>query len=234
MCVPFLPLALAAAGTVAKFIGDKQQQNAREKTFNAERDRQKAFTDQQQARFEDSLHRTQATTDPANMDAAAQRRESVLSHVIVPQSAEGSYLPGSSSAPTTVATASDAAGAHSAAVSQGLAHAIAALGGTGDAMQNLNIGIGRDAQSIGQIGGFKAGSLGVLDAELKAAEQKGAFLRGIGGLAQQIGTTWLGASHVGKVLSGAAGTIAPPVGGAALGKGLSGAVGTISRSAGAI
>lgn len=189
MCLPLLAIgAIAtAAGTAAKFFGEKQAERARDKTFNAERARQEALSQQQQARFQDSVDRTGAMTDPAAHAQATAAREGVLADVITRSGAPGGYLPGSSSAPALVATATDKAGAKSEANSMSLAHALAALGATGDQMQGLNIGIGRNSQQIGQLGGFKAGSMGVLDSEMKAAAAKGGFLRGIGGLAQQLG-----------------------------------------------
>lgn len=189
MCVPLLVAGAiaAAAGTAAKFFGEKQAERARERTFNAERDRQEKLSGQQTERFQDSLNRTQEMASPAAMAAAAAAREGSLAAAIVPQGERGSYLPGSSSAPSVVAAASDRAGAESAATSSQFARAMAALAGTGDQMQDLNIGIGRNSQQIGQIGGFKAGSMGVLDSEMQAASAKGGFLRGIGGLAQQLG-----------------------------------------------
>lgn len=195
MCFPFaIPLALMAAGTVANYFGEKQASHASENAFNSERDRQSNLSDQQTARFQDSLDKTQAMLDPAAVAAAANKREASLASAIVPASqTNAAYLPGSDSAPSVVATAADKAGEGSKATSLNLAHAIAALGGTGDQLQTLNTGIGRNSESIGQLGGFKAGSMGVLDSEMQAAAQRGSFLRGIGGLAQTIGGAWLGA-----------------------------------------
>lgn len=211
MCVPLIPLALFAAGTVAKFIGEKQAEKARNTTFNAERDRQKAFEGEQTAKFQDSLDQTKGMQDPAAQAAAAAKREDTLASAIVPASAPGNYMPGSSSAPSVVATASDAAGAKSAENSASFARALAALGGTTDQMQGLNIGIGRNNQSIDQIGGFARGSMGVLDGEMKAASAKGGFLRGVGGLAQQIGGAWMGASGGSPISASTAARLNPDV-----------------------
>lgn len=196
MCVPLIPLALAVGGTIAQYIGQKQAQRASNRTFNAERDRQKAFDDEQHARFKDSLSKTEGMLDPAAVARAAAKREDSLANAIVGPTA-GSYLPGSASAPDVVQQAKDKSAATSAATSANLARTLAALGGTEDQLQDLNVGIGRNHESIANIARFKSGSLGVLDAEMKAAAQKGRFLRGIGGLAQQIGGAWLGASSLG-------------------------------------
>lgn len=203
MCVPLIPLALAAAGTFASYIGQKQAERARNTTFSSERQRQADLGDEQHSRFKDSLAKTQDLVDPATRDKAVQAREGSLASAIVPQSAS-SYLPGSSSAPSVVATANERAGASSQATSLNLARTLATLGATGDQLQDVNTQIGRNSQHIGQLGSFKAGSLGVLDAEMRAASQKGSFLRGIGGLAQQIGGAWLGASAMGAGSAGGA------------------------------
>ena len=189
MCLPLLAIGAiaSAAGTAAKFFGEKQAERARDKTFNAERARQEALSQQQQGRFQDSVDRAGNMADPASHATATAAREGSLASAIVSHDAPGSSLPGSSSAPALVATAADKAGSKADASSRSLAHALAALGATGDQMQGLNIGVGRNSQQIGQIGGFKAGSLGVLDSEMQAASAKGGFLRGIGGLAQQLG-----------------------------------------------
>lgn len=205
MCLPLIPLALAAAGTFASYMGQKSAERAQTRAYSAEHDRQEALTGQQTAHFQNSLDRTKGMLDPAAEAAATENRNSALSAAIVPQSAEGSYLPGSSSAPAVVAAASDKAGAKSDANSRSLAQALAALSSTGDQMQGLNIGVGRNSQNIGQLGGFKAGSMGVLDSEMKAAARKGATLRGLGGLAQQIGGAWLGAGGSAPGVVGSAG-----------------------------
>jgi hypothetical protein len=194
-----------AAGTVAKFFGDKQAESAKNRTFDAERQRQQRMSDEQQARFADSLKRTQDTTDPHAVQKAADDRSSSLAAAITPTSTEASYLPGSSSAPTVVGAAKDTAAKGSAATSAKLAKALGALGGFNDQMQGLNIGIGRDSQQIGQISGFKAGSAGVLDSELNAASQKGSFLRGLGSLASSIGSAWLAGGGGGLGGAGGAG-----------------------------
>lgn len=211
MCVPLVPLALFAAGSAAKYFGAKQAERAKQNTYDAESARQKKMGDEQYARFQESLDRAQQMLTPEAQAAAAGQRESGLSAAIVPQGANGSYMPGSSSAPSVVADATAAAGAKSAETSQSFARTLAALGATGDQMQGLNIGVGRNSQSIGQIGGFKAGSLGVLDAEMKAAAQKGAFLRGIGGLAQTIGKAWLGGGMGGAPTAASTAALTPDV-----------------------
>ena len=204
MCFPpaiIAGLAAAAVGTGAKYIGDKQAESASNATFSAERARQQAFTADQTAKFQDSLDRTKELTDPAQQEKAVAAREETLASAIVPASTAGSYLPGSSSAPSVVSTAQDKSAATSAATSSSLARAIATLGGVQDQKQGVDTAIGHNSSAIGQISGFRSGSAGVLNSEMKAAAQKGSFLRGVGGLAQQFGmmalSHGLGAPSVG-------------------------------------
>lgn len=193
MCDPFsIALALTAAGSVSTYFGQQQAARAKESTFNAERQRQQDLSDQQTSRFQDSLDKTRAASSEESMANAAKARESTLASAIVPKGAESSYMPGSSSAPAVVATATESANAGGRAQSEGLARALAALGGTTDQLNTLNTGIARNSESIGQLGSFKAGSMGVLDSEMQAAASKGSFLRGVGGLASTIGSAWLG------------------------------------------
>ena len=206
MCGPFaIPLALMAAGSVAKFFGEQQAAHAKVATFNNERNRQMAFDAQQTDAFKDSLAKTQEMQGADAVNKAADAREGTLASAIVPGAATtGSYLPGSSSAPSVVNTAQDVADKGSEAKSRGLAHALAALGGSNDQFQQLGTAYGRNSDQISQLGSFKSGSMGVLPAEMDAAAAKGGFLRGIGGLAQTIGSAWLG----GSAALGAGGTAA--------------------------
>jgi hypothetical protein len=192
MCGPFaIPLALVAAGAGAQYFGEKKAEKARERTFMAERKRQNAITDEQIAAFRDSLARTEEAATPEAMQRAKDARESSLVAAIQPRESEASYLPGAASAPAIVATANDKAQASAGERSSSLASAIAALGGTGDQMQQLNIDIARNADAIGQGNSFKRGSLDVLNDEMRAAANKGRTLRTVGGLAQAVGQAWL-------------------------------------------
>lgn len=193
MCGPWaIPLALIAAGSGAQYMGERRAQKARNQTFMAERERQNAMTEDQQARFEDSLASAAEMTDPAKKQAAVDERTAELAAAVSPTTAETAYLPGSTSAPTVVATANDAANEATRARGLGLAQSLAALGATNQQLADTALDIGRNSQTIDQISGFKRGSLGVLPAEMQAASNKGRTLRQVGGLAQSIGQAWLG------------------------------------------
>lgn len=194
MCGPWaIPIALMAAGSVAKYFGDEKAGHAQERAYEAERARQQQYTNQQQQSFQDSLGKVTKLTDPNATQDAVNKRDSVLSSAITPVD-QGSYMPGSSSAPQLVADASAKAAAGTHERSSNLAKALAELGGTGDQMLTTNIGIGRNSQAIGQAGSLAAGSAAVLPSEMRAASYKGSTLRGLGSLAQMIGQAWLGAS----------------------------------------
>lgn len=195
MCDPLTAaIALTVIGTGVSYVGEQKAASAREKTFMAERIRQQGLTEEQNRRFQDSVAKTTDMVDPAAVAKAKADREGVLVNAVQPEGGGSSYLPGASSAPSVVASANDKAQGAARGRTLDLAGAIAALGGTGDQLQRLNIDIGRNSEAIDQAHGFKAGSSGVLNDEMVAASAKGGNLRTLGGLAQQIGSAWMGAS----------------------------------------
>lgn len=204
MCFPpaIIAATLALGGSGLKYFGDKKAARAQEGVNKRERLRQQDMTLEQQSAFEDSLKKTGEVTDPAAMKAAADKRNDFLQASMGPASALVNYLPGAKSAPAIVGDAAKASVGKEKAAAGGLAAALAALGGTTDQMQNLNIGIGRNSQKIGQVARNKAGSAGVMDAELRAAAFKGSTLRGLGQLAQIIGQA-VGAGAGGGIIPGA-------------------------------
>lgn len=191
MCFPpaiIAGAALALGGMGMQYVGQRKADKAQSRTFTREQARQKQFQGEQNARFEDSLNSSRELTDPnAVADAVAARAASYAEAAKSAAPAAEGYLPGSSSAPSIVATAAQEAGAKADANTASLGQALAQLGGFGDQLQKTNIQIGRDSQTIDQIGGFKRGSMDVLQSELDAAKQKGQTLRTLGGLAQSIG-----------------------------------------------
>lgn len=220
MCLPVLAIAGIAAslaGAGMQYLGQQKADHALNSTFNRERTRQKGFEADQVAKFQDSLNSTSGVADPAAQAAAAAARQHVLEGVTKSASpaAEG-YLPGSSSAPQVVSSHAETAGHAADARTSSLAGALASLGGLNDLMQSNDIHIGRNSQEIGQIGGFKRGSLDVLQSEMDAAKQKGGTLRMLGGLAQSIGGMMLSGGLGG--MGGAGGAIVP-TGGATAGFG---------------
>ena len=196
-------LALTGVGGATKFLGDRKQQKALESTYSREQMRQKQFDAQANDRFKDSLDSTAQVTDPAAMARAAAAREASYGAVTKPATGGASYLPGTSTDNHVVADAAARAGAASEARTGQFAKALATMGGLGDQMLANNINIGRNAQEIDQISGFRRGSIEALNAELKAAAEKGKTLRAIGGLAQQLGMAALAAGAGGGAAAGA-------------------------------
>lgn len=188
MCLPAaIGAALLVGGTGLKYLGEKKAQRAQSRAEEAERARQADLSNQQQAAFADSLSRAGAVADPAEMSRAREARESRLVEAITAPS-RADYLPGAGSAPQIVATEQARAQGQQQADSRGLAAALAAMGGTDDQLFELGIGMGRNAQTIGQRARDKGNSANILQSELRAAAQKGALLRGIGSLAQTVGS----------------------------------------------
>jgi hypothetical protein len=212
MCVPLAVAAIAAEllGTGLNYMGQKKAENATLSAFNNERDRQNAFKAQQQQAFQDSLNSTQNTLlDPTAIAKATANRDAALMGAVKPAaiSSGGPLLPGSASANPVVKADAEAKGKLADSRTSNLAAAMAALGGMNDLFQTNNIQLGRDAGSIGQIGSFMNGSLGVLQSEMDAAKHKGGTLRGLGGLAQTIGSAMMAAS--GLPSGGGAMTVTP-------------------------
>lgn len=195
MCLPPLILAAAAmaAGGVMNAAGQAKADHAMTNTFNSERQRQQQFDQQQQGKFQDSLASTQNTLlSPAAQQAAADKRNSAFTAVTKSATPSGSYLPGSGSAPTVVNAGNVAAGKQADARTASLGQALASLGGMNDVMQANNTAIGHNTQDIATLAGERAGSLGVLPAEMTAAKTRGQTLRTLGGLATSIGQMMAG------------------------------------------
>lgn len=188
MCIPLIAAAaLVGAGGVAKYFGEKKAKNAQQRANDTERARQQRMTEEQQGYFDKSLASAGDVADPASIAAAKGARENALFAAMAPAGAAGTYLPGQSSAPAIVQQQEGRAVDTARTDAKSLASALAALGGTGDQMQRLNIDIGRNSQRIGQVARDKSNSADILQTELQAAAEKGSLLRGLGGLAMQIG-----------------------------------------------
>lgn len=202
-----LPLALLLGGSALNMVGNNQAAHAQEDANNAERRRQQVLTNQQQSLFKDSLSKAGELNTPDAQNKAIADRTAALTAGMPSATAPGSYLPGSSSAPTVVAAAADKSGAATNAYTGNLAAAMARMGAPGDQLLTTNIGIGRNSGLIDQAATTKADSAAVLAAELRAAAHKGAFLRGIGSLASSIGGAMAGGGAGGGAIGGAGGSL---------------------------
>lgn len=200
MCGPWaIPLALAVGGSVAQYMGAKKADNAMLSRFNAEQGRQKRMSAEQDTLLDQSYDTAEKLKD--DTDAVAARKAAFID-ALNSRDAGQDFLPGN--APAIVAESNNQVVADQRARSTQQAEALANLTGMGDQLLNTDIALGRAGQQIGQLGTSKARSAEVLDAELRAAAQKGATLRGLGGLAQMVGSAWLGAGALTGAGSGAA------------------------------
>lgn len=189
MCLPVAVAgALLAGGAGLSYLGNRQAQKAQMRTFRAEQARQQAMDAEQQGLFAGSLDKMKALQGGGEDAAVANRKEAFIQALEAGRPRQDA-LPGMDRAPAQVGAAANKVIGAQHVASENTADAMARMGGMGDALFKANIGIGRDAQQIGQIGKNRANSAGILDAELAAAAQKGAFLRGLGALAMQIGAS---------------------------------------------
>jgi hypothetical protein len=206
MCDPItIGIGLMVAGSVANSVGQNQAAKAQARASDAERARKAKLTAEQEGYFADTLDKVGDTADPNAQAAATARRDDTLQAAIAPSPESTAYLPGTANAPAVVKTAADKAMASGRAESSQLARAIAAMGGTGDALQGLDIGALRNRQNVGQLAGFKSGSAAVLEDELRAAAMKGGTLRGLGQLATSVGSMAVGGGMGGMFAGGGAG-----------------------------
>ena len=220
MCDPVsIATALAVAGTAAKYAGNKQAERASSNAYNAEQRIQKQKTAEQDVALENSNNGVRKLLDPnAQADATNARKEAFIA-ALNTRTPTQDYLPGSEGVPSVVADAATKANANQRSYSEQQAGALANLEGFGDQIFKTNINLGRNAQTIGQLGKDKVNSANVLDSELRAAQFKGADLRGFGDLAQQIGMAMLtggaGSAPVsstgGKLLARAMPQISSPI-----------------------
>ena len=178
---------LMGASTAMNSAAQRRVQNARDDALAAERirqrgydaeaagvntqaqDRYRDFSDQQSARSGElaEFFRAQETAEPSAADA----------------------LPASSSN-ITVREEAKQRGAARERTDQ-IGTALGDLRAFGDLLGGISRLQGRDAATIGQIGGFKRGSQGVLDYELMAANDKGSGLRTFADLAGGLGSIGL-------------------------------------------
>lgn len=180
-------LALTLGGAGASYVGNQEAQNAQKSAVSAENLRQQAFSKQQDTALNNSLT-TAANTATTGLDTATQARQAAFTAALAGKSPTQDYLPGSASADPSVAASVNKVVGDQHAFSAQQGDALARSTALGDDLLGTNINLNRNAQTIDQLGSFKVGSANVLPAELNAAAQKGAGLRGLGSLATTIGS----------------------------------------------
>lgn len=192
MCDPLTiaGVALTAGSTVANYAAQQKVQRARDDAMAAERIRQQGLDKEAAALNTQSQDRYQDFEGQQDQKAG-QLAEYFTGQDVAEPSAEAA-LPTSASNITVAEEAKQRAGAK--AFTDRSGQALGELRSFGDLMGGLGRLQARDATEIGQIGGFKRGSSGVLSYELDDASRAGDGLKlfgdilgGVGGLATSSG-----------------------------------------------
>lgn len=200
MCDPLTiaGLALTAGSTVANTVAQNRVQSAQAEAMEMERMRQNRLDQEAAALNTQSQDRYK--------DFEGQQDEKAASL--------GDFFAGQSTSEPSAAAALPTSGSNITVQEEGKQRGQARdfTNKTGTALGNLRAfgdllgGIGRDqardASLIGQIGGFKTGSSGVLPFEMEAAQEKGAGLRLLGDVLGGAGSIATGAGLSGRGIGG--------------------------------
>lgn len=198
MCDPvtIAGATLTALSTGMNMAADAKVQRARDDAMAAESIRQRGFdketsvlNDQSRDRFEG----IEGQTEQRAGDLASQFQQP-----LAPTEQAGSILPSGGSDIVVNEEAKQRGEARDFTDQQGAA--LGDLRSFGDLLGGINREFARDAGEIGQIGGFKRGSSGVLGLELEDANSKGAGLRLLGDLTGAAGNIGVSAGLGGAKL----------------------------------
>lgn len=212
MCDPLTigSAALMAAGTAASYSASQDVNNARDGVMTNERGRQNALNSEADTINKGSRDRYDGFAP--QQDAKAKTlsdyfKGGAVPNGTTPQTPAPSLMPASSSGVTTTEEGKKLGQAQTFSDQQG--GALGKLRSFGDLFAADSRLQARDAGSVAQIGGFKAGSAGVVPYELLDANHAGDKTAFIGNLLQGAGKVGLGAG-----LSGGASSLASMFGGA--------------------
>lgn len=192
MCDPFTMtgIALTVGSTVANTVAANRVQNARNDAMAAERIRQRKLDQEADAYNVRSQDRYQDFE--GQQEERARSLGEFFSEQSVPEPTTAEALPTSTSNITV--REEDKQRGEARDFTNRTGEALGNLRAFGDLLGGIGREQARDAGYIGQLGGFKAGSSGVLPYELEAANEKGAGLRlfgdilgGVGGVATSAG-----------------------------------------------
>lgn len=182
-----IPLLVAAGLGLGSVLANKSAQSdvnkARKGVTRAEQARQAGFD------TEIDTINTGARGRYQGFEGQAGSEADELAALFAGSGAPASVMPASSSAVTRAYQASE--GAETAAQGAQQNKALGNLMGFGEALAAISRAQGRDAASVGQLGGFKQGSAGVTGLEYEGANTKGGNKRLLGdalALASQIAT----------------------------------------------
>ena len=215
-------IALTAGSTVVNTIGQNKANKARADVMAAERVRQSALEQEAAALNVGAQNRY------PDFGAQQERKATELGDYFAGQgtatagevNAEGGALPTSASNIVVQEEGKQQAKARDYVQKQGAA--LGNLRAFGDVLGGISREQARDASLIGQIGGFKEGSSGILPYELESASQKGAGLKQLGDVLNIGGQLAMGAGLSGGNLPSWLGGSTPKVIGATAGDAWSG------------
>lgn len=196
MCDPFTisGIALAAGSTLANAIASDKIKRARNNVLAAERTRQKGFDQEAQAlntqsqdRYKDFSGQQGQTASDLGQYFADQKIEGANANQAATQQMD---VPQSSSNITVREEQKQRGKADAFGQQQG--EALGNLRAFGDLLGGIGREQARDASSIGQIGGFKQGSSGVVPYELDSANSAGDGAKMFGDILGLAGSVALG------------------------------------------
>jgi hypothetical protein len=204
MCDPLTiaGMALSAGSTVANSMAANKVAKERSRVMQAERERQAKLDTEAQALNATSQDRYQGFG--SDMDARGQELGNFFNEPMPasdPTGAPTEVMPTSDSNITVQETAKQQG--NSAKYTGQQAKALGNLRSFGDYLGGVSRLQARDAGTIGQIGGYKKGSSGVVPFELDAAGHKGDKLKMFGDILQ-----FAGSAAMGKGLQGDWGPVA--------------------------
>ncbi len=214
MCDPvtIAGIALTGLSTGLNSAAASKAANAREDALAAERIRQSTLDRESDALNVKSQDRYQNFEGQQN-EKATQLKDYFTTQQVAAPSAEAA-LPTTSSNITVQEEAKQRGQAK--ADTDRAGNALGELRSFGDLLGGISRLQARDASQIGQIGGFKRGSQGVLPLELDAASQKGGNLAMLGQIAGGLGNIGVTAGLSGQSFPSLFGGTAPTVGGGAV------------------
>lgn len=193
MCDPITIAGIAASvgGTVVNSMAQQKAAAARDDVLAAERVRQKTFDQEAHALNAQSQDRYQGF-EAKQADAAKTLGDYFAAAPDSPNATAGATMPSASSDIVVREMAKQSGKARAFTDQQG--GALADMRSFGDLLGDVSRMQGRDASLVGQVGGFKRGSSGVLPLELNQASRAGDstkalgdILYGLGGIGTTVG-----------------------------------------------
>ena len=211
MCDPIsiAGVALTVGSTLLSQRAASKVQKARNNASSAEALRQEEFRRQQAAAFDDTSKGFNRKDQDAGIDTAALAREDSFTENL--RTFSPGDVPTAGSAPRIVRENLANELNRSLGEGKSFAKRLARFGASGENQFGNQVTLGRGAQDQARLGGFSAGSSGILPLEFQAANQKGAGLRTAADITGALGSVANLAGATGGLTAGSAtGTSAFP------------------------